>query len=126
MCSEGQRKHIADRAQVGDLVRIAGRLKDSSYEWDGATHYTTDRIVEEFGILAPKGMPGRTTGEGRAKSAAALHPFQGLVDCNSSSPSRQRHCRSPRWDQARAARQVGRCALRDRWGEIGDKTVAQR
>ena len=56
--SEGQRKHIADRAQVGDLVRIAGRLKDNSYERDGATHYTTDRIVEEFGILAPKGMPG--------------------------------------------------------------------
>jgi len=56
--SEGQRKHIADRAQVGDLVRIAGRLKDSSYERDGVTHYTTDRIVEEFGILAAKGMPG--------------------------------------------------------------------
>jgi single-stranded DNA-binding protein len=53
----GQRKHIADRAQVGDLVRIAGRLKDSSYERDGVTHYTTDRIVEEFGILAAKGMP---------------------------------------------------------------------
>ena len=56
--SEGQRNHIADRAQVGDLVRIAGRLKDSSYERDGVTHYTTDRIVEEFGILAAKGMPG--------------------------------------------------------------------
>ncbi|UZW58258.1 single-stranded DNA-binding protein (plasmid) [Sphingobium sp. JS3065] len=55
--SEGQRKHIADRAQVGDLVRIAGRLKDSSYERDGVTHYTTDRIVEEFGILAAKSMP---------------------------------------------------------------------
>ena len=27
-------------------------------ERDGATHYTTDRIVEEFGILAAKGMPG--------------------------------------------------------------------
>lgn len=56
--SEGQRKHISDRAQVGDLVRIAGRLKDSSYERDGATHYTTDRIVEEFGILAAKGTLG--------------------------------------------------------------------
>ena len=44
--------------QFGDLVRIAGRLKDSSYERDGVTHYTTDRIVEEFGILAAKGMPG--------------------------------------------------------------------
>ncbi|MEQ1883275.1 MAG: hypothetical protein ABL878_20160, partial [Burkholderiales bacterium] len=25
--AEGQRKHISDKAQVGDLVRIAGRLK---------------------------------------------------------------------------------------------------
>lgn len=55
--SEGQRKHIAERAQVGDLVRIAGRLKDSSYDRDGLTHYTTDRIVEEFGILAAKTNP---------------------------------------------------------------------
>lgn len=55
--SDGQRKHIAERAQVGDLVRIAGRLKDTSYERDGTTHYTTDRIVEEFGILAAKGSP---------------------------------------------------------------------
>ncbi|WCT75772.1 single-stranded DNA-binding protein (plasmid) [Sphingomonas naphthae] len=52
--AEGQRKHISDKAQVGDLVRIAGRLKDTSYERDGTTHYTTDRIVEEFGILATK------------------------------------------------------------------------
>jgi len=55
--SDGQRKHIAERAQVGDLDPIAGRLKDTSYERDGTTHYTTDRIVEEFGILAAKGSP---------------------------------------------------------------------
>ncbi|OYW88350.1 MAG: single-stranded DNA-binding protein [Sphingobium sp. 32-64-5] len=52
--SDGQRKYIDDKAQVGDLVRIAGRLRDSSYERDGTTHYTTDRIVEEFGVLAAK------------------------------------------------------------------------
>lgn len=52
--SDGQRKYIDDKAQVGDLVRIAGRLRDSSYERDGSTHYTTDRIVEEFGVLAAK------------------------------------------------------------------------
>jgi single-strand DNA-binding protein len=42
--SDGQRKYIDEKAQVGDLVRIA----------DGTTHYTTDRIVEEFGVLAAK------------------------------------------------------------------------
>lgn len=30
-------------------------MKDTSYERDGTTHYTADRIVEEFGILAAKG-----------------------------------------------------------------------
>lgn len=29
-------------------------MRDSSYERDGTTHYTTDRIVEEFGVLAAK------------------------------------------------------------------------
>lgn len=52
--SDGQRKYIDEKAQVGDLVRIAGRLRDTSYERDGTTHYTTDRIVEEFGVLAAK------------------------------------------------------------------------
>ena len=52
--SDGQRKYIDENAQVGDLVRIAGRLRDTSYEREGTTHYTTDRIVEEFGVLAAK------------------------------------------------------------------------
>src|SRR3546814_12363135 len=50
--SEGQRKHIADRAQVGDLVCIAGRLKDNSYEHDGATHYPTDRKIRRASCRA--------------------------------------------------------------------------
>lgn len=52
--SDGQRKYIDEKVQVGDLVRIAGRLRDTSYERDGTTHYMTDRIVEEFGVLATK------------------------------------------------------------------------
>lgn len=44
-------KKTAERANKGDLVRVAGRVKDSSYVKDGATHYTTDRNVEEFSIL---------------------------------------------------------------------------
>lgn len=52
---ERTRKQIADQAHVGDLVRVEGRMKDSSYEKDGDTIYTVDRIVEQFGILAKKG-----------------------------------------------------------------------
>jgi len=36
--SDGQRKYIEEKAQVGDLVRVSGRLRDSSYERDGTTH----------------------------------------------------------------------------------------
>ncbi|SEJ80276.1 Single-strand binding protein family protein [Sphingobium sp. AP50] len=52
--ADGQRKYITDRVHVGDLVRVAGRLRDVSYEKDGETHYATDRIVEEFGVLSAK------------------------------------------------------------------------
>lgn len=52
---EATRKYIADKAKVGDLVRVEGRMRDSSYEKDGETIYTTDRHVEHFGILAHAG-----------------------------------------------------------------------
>lgn len=52
---ERTRKQIADQAKVGDLVRVEGRMRDSSYEKDGETIYTCDRIVDVFGILAKKG-----------------------------------------------------------------------
>ncbi|API61308.1 MAG: single-stranded DNA-binding protein [Sphingomonadales bacterium] len=49
---EGTRNYIADKAKVGDLVRVEGRLRDSSYEKGDETVYTVDRIVDQFGILA--------------------------------------------------------------------------
>ncbi|ALR23202.1 MULTISPECIES: single-stranded DNA-binding protein [Sphingomonadaceae] len=51
---EGTRKYISDKLNVGDLVRAAGRMRDTSYEKDGQTIYATDRVVDEFGILASK------------------------------------------------------------------------
>lgn len=51
---EQTRKYIADKAQVGDLVRVEGRMRDSSYDKGGETIYTVDRIVDQFGILASK------------------------------------------------------------------------
>lgn len=51
---ERTRKYIADKAQVGDLIRVEGRMRDSSYEKGGETIYTVDRIVDQFGILASK------------------------------------------------------------------------
>ena len=55
MFGERTRKYIADKAQVGDLIRVEGRMRDSSYEKGGETIYTVDRIVDQFGILASKG-----------------------------------------------------------------------
>ena len=42
----------------GDLVHVRGRIRNGSYEKDGATVYTTDLITTEFLMLAkhqPKG-----------------------------------------------------------------------
>lgn len=52
---ERMRAYIGDKAKVGDLVRVEGRMRDSSYEKGGETIYTVDRIVDHFGILASKG-----------------------------------------------------------------------
>ena len=40
------------KADKGDLVRITGRVRQSSYEADGATRYTVDMIADGFAILA--------------------------------------------------------------------------
>lgn len=52
---ERTRNYISEKAKVGDLVRVEGRMRDSSYEKGGETIYTVDRIVDHFGILASKG-----------------------------------------------------------------------
>ncbi len=52
--SDGIRTYIDRNASIGDLVRVEGRMRDSSYEKDGETIYTVDRIANEFGILASK------------------------------------------------------------------------
>ena len=40
------------KADKGDLVRITGRVRQSSYEADGATRYTVDMVADGFAILA--------------------------------------------------------------------------
>ncbi len=52
--SDGIRTYIERNAVIGDLVRVEGRMRDSSYEKNRETIYTVDRIVNEFGILASK------------------------------------------------------------------------
>ena len=47
-----------DKATVGDLVRITGRIGQSSYKVEGHTHYSVDLIADGFAILAKaKGKP---------------------------------------------------------------------
>jgi single-strand DNA-binding protein len=40
------------KAATGDLVRITGRVRQTSYEADGSTRYGVDMIVDGFAILA--------------------------------------------------------------------------
>ena len=40
------------KADKGDLVRITGRVRQSSYEADGTTRYTVDMVADGFAILA--------------------------------------------------------------------------
>ena len=40
------------KADKGDLVRITGRVRQTSYEGEGATRYGVDMIADGFAILA--------------------------------------------------------------------------
>ena len=54
---ERERKR-AEGLGKGDLIRVAGRMKDSSYEKNGETIYTTERIVEDFDLVRKAGEDG--------------------------------------------------------------------
>jgi single-strand DNA-binding protein len=41
-----------DKATVGDLVRITGRIGQSKYKVDGDTRYSVDLIADSFAVLA--------------------------------------------------------------------------
>jgi single-strand DNA-binding protein len=40
------------KAEKGDLVRITGRVRQTSYEAEGTTRYGVDMIADGIGILA--------------------------------------------------------------------------
>lgn len=52
--SETLRRAVSE-AKVGDRVKVKGRVRDSRYEKNGETIYTTDRNVREFEIVARAG-----------------------------------------------------------------------
>jgi single-strand DNA-binding protein len=39
------------KAETGDLIRATGRVRQSSYEANGATRYTVDLLADGFAIL---------------------------------------------------------------------------
>lgn len=41
-----------DKAAIGDLVRITGRIGQSKYKVDGDTRYSVDLIADSFAVLA--------------------------------------------------------------------------
>ena len=48
----GALRERLDKATVGDLVRLTGRIGQSSYQADGRTNYSVDLIADGFAILA--------------------------------------------------------------------------
>lgn len=51
------------KADTGDLVRVTGRVRQSSYEAEGATRYTVDLVADGFATLAKAN--GKPTDEER-------------------------------------------------------------
>lgn len=50
----GRAKEQAERAEVGDLVRVTGKMKQTSYDREGETVFTVDLIADSFSVLARK------------------------------------------------------------------------
>jgi single-strand DNA-binding protein len=48
----GKLRDRLTKAATGDLVRIIGRVRQTSYEADGATRYSADMIADGIAILA--------------------------------------------------------------------------
>ena len=48
----GKLRERLAKADIGDLVRITGRIGQSSYQADGRTNYSVDLIADSFAILA--------------------------------------------------------------------------
>jgi len=55
-----QAEWVQKKRSKGDLVLVEGNLEDRSYEKDGKTVYTTDRLANTFELLA--GAPARDAG----------------------------------------------------------------
>ena len=54
----GELRDRLTNATIGDLVRITGRIGQSSYQADGRTNYSVDLIADGFAILAKaRGKP---------------------------------------------------------------------
>ena len=50
----GKLRERLAKADKGDLVRITGRVRQSSYDADGTPRYSVDMIADGFAIIAKK------------------------------------------------------------------------
>ena len=59
----GKLRDRLTKAGTGDLVRVTGRVRQSSYGAEGATRYTVDLLADGFAVLAKAN--GKPTDEER-------------------------------------------------------------
>ena len=50
----GQIAERVKKAKAGDLVRVIGRVRQSTYEVEGERKFGVDLIADGFAVLAPK------------------------------------------------------------------------
>jgi single-strand DNA-binding protein len=50
----GKARDRLTKAATGDLVRITGRVRQTSYEADGTTRYGVDMIADGFDIIVKR------------------------------------------------------------------------
>lgn len=58
------RGFIAKRLKVGDLVRVEGTLRQSSFEQNGEKKYATDLVVDELSSQPKKAIAEDINGKG--------------------------------------------------------------
>lgn len=57
------RGYIEKNLEIGDIVRVEGTLRQSSYERDGSKVYTTELVVDDFSRQPKRTASSDSTGK---------------------------------------------------------------
>lgn len=55
---------VANYFHKGDMIGVAGELRDNNYEKDGVTHYNKQIVVDSFGFRGQNSQNNQNTSQG--------------------------------------------------------------